>query len=358
MRILHLNNEKTWRGGERQTLFLAAELHIRGLESVIACRRGGPLEAQARRASVPVIPVRGSNPLLFANLLAIDRGFDLIHCHTGRGHSVAAVRSLFRQTPLIVTRRVDFLPSRSFFNRFKFARARKVVCISQFIAAQLRAWGVPKDKLMVIPSAVPRPALPPSRAAVADDLRRRLKIPGDRRIVGNIAAMVGHKDQATLLRAARRVVSQHPDVAVVIIGEGELRPQLEQQRRALNLEADVFFAGFIPDAEKLLPAFDVFVMSSSMEGLGSIVLDAFAAGVPVAATAGGGLPELVRDRETGLLAPVGNDLALSQAVIELLASDTLVQGVTKNAREFVSGNFSVGRMADSYLGIYKTIIKD
>ena len=95
-----------------------------------------------------------------------------------------------------------------------------------------------------------------------------------------------------------------------------------------------------------------------MEGLGSIVLDAFAAGVPVAATAGGGLPELVRNRETGLLTPIGNDLALSESVIELLTSDALVAQVTQKGRMFVSENFSVERMADRYLDIYKTIIKD
>ena len=358
MRILHLNNEKTWRGGERQTLLLAAELQKRGLENAIACRKDGPLENQARAASVPTVQVGASNPVLLANLLSLAPKFDLIHCHTGRGHSVTAIQSLFRRTPILVTRRVDFLPSRSLFNRFKFGRARKVVCISQFISAQMRDWGVPTEQLAVIPSAVPIPKEQKSRAEIGIELRQRLNIPSDKKIVGNIAAMVGHKDQATLLRAARHIIDQRSDVVVVIIGDGELRPQLERQRRELNLESAVIFAGFIPEAEKFLPGLDVFVMSSCMEGLGSIVLDAFAAGVPVAATAGGGLPELVMNRETGLLAPIGNDLALSQAVIELLTSDALVAQVTQKGRMFVSENFSVERMADRYLDIYKTIIKD
>jgi glycosyltransferase involved in cell wall biosynthesis len=168
--------------------------------------------------------------------------------------------------------------------------------------------------------------------------------------------MVGHKDQATLLRAARHIATERPDVVVVVIGDGELRSQLERQRRELDLESTVFFAGFILEAEQFLPAFDVFVMSSAMEGLGSIVLDAFAAGVPIAATAGGGLPELIRHRETGLLVPVGNDLALSQAVIELLTSDSLVARMTQKARDVVREDFSVERMASSYLEIYRTII--
>jgi glycosyltransferase involved in cell wall biosynthesis len=356
LRILHLNNEKTWRGGERQTLLLAAELQKMGVQNAIACRRDSPLEARAIKESVPVIHVGASNPLLLANLLALAPKYDLLHCHTGRGHSVAAIQSVFNRTPLLVTRRVDFLPRRSIFNRFKFSRARKVVCISQFIATQMRDWGLPKEKLVIIPSAVPLPDAKISRDAVSLELRRRLNISADKKLIGNIAAMVGHKDQATLLRAARHVVDKRPNAAIVIIGDGELRPQLEQQRRELHLEQFVYFAGFIPDAEKFLPAFDVFAMSSCMEGLGSIVLDAFAAGVPVAATAGGGLPELVRQRDTGLLAPIGDDRALARAVLDLLSSPSMAAELTQKARDFVAANFSVHGMAEQYRGIYQSLV--
>jgi glycosyltransferase involved in cell wall biosynthesis len=356
VKILHLNNEKTWRGGERQTLLLAAELQRIGIQNTIACRRGAPLETQAAKQSVPVVAVGASNPMLLLDLLSLAGNHDLLHCHTGRGHSVAAVMSLFNRTPIIVTRRVDFLPSQSLFNRFKFRRARKVVCISRFIANQLRDWGVPDQKIAVIPSAVPPPQPLAGRDLVATELRRLLDIPPDKKLVGNIAAMVGHKDQATLLRAARHLVAKQPDLAIVIIGDGELRSQLERQRRELALEKSVYFAGFIPEAERFLPAFDVFVMSSCMEGLGSIVLDAFAAGVPVAATGGGGLPELVRDRVTGLLAPVADDQALAEAVLHLLSSESTAAEVTKNARAFVAAEFSVGRMAEQYLRVYTSLL--
>ena len=355
MKILHINNEKTWRGGERQTLLLAAELQRRGIQNVVACRKDAPLAEQAARAGVPTVFVGANNATFLCDIAAIARKFSLLHCHTGRGHSIAAIQNVFTRTPMIITRRVDFLPRRTFFNRFKFSRARKVVCISGHICVQMREWGVPARKLAIIPSAVPAPSGSPTREAIAAELRKRLGIAETRKLVGNIAAFVPHKDQATLLRAARRLAELRPDVAVVIIGEGELRPQLEQLRNELGLEKTVFFAGFIPDAERFLPAFDVFVMSSAMEGLGSIVLDAFAAGVPVASTAGGGLPELVRHGETGLLVPVGNDQQLAHAVLNLLNAPRLAMDFAAKARKLVVANYSVAGMADRYIELYKQV---
>lgn len=352
--ILHLNNEKTWRGGERQTLLLAAALPARGMQSTIACRHDGFLAHEAQLQGVPTLPVAAGNLGLGRDLRRYSSKFTLVHCHTGRGHSVAAINTLLSATPIIVTRRVDFLPRQSWFNRFKYRRAKKVVCISQFIAGQLRDWGVAQEKLVVIPSAVPLRS--GSTKTDGKNLRDSLPIAADKRIIGNIAALVGHKDHATLLRAAREVVNRRRDVAFVIIGEGALRKNLERLRGELQLERDVHLAGFVPNAERLLPAFDVFAMSSAMEGLGSIVLDAFAAGVPVVSTAAGGLPELVKHGQTGLLAPVGDFKKLAGAILRMLDASSLAAELAANARKSVQANFSVDGMADRYLQVYREVL--
>lgn len=357
MKILHLNNEKTWRGGERQTLLLAAALKERGFTSVIACRPGGPLELKARESGVSTRAWPGSNVAATPALVRLGREFDLLHCHTGRAHSLAALTAPWHRKPFLVTRRVDFLPGRGWFNRYKFRRAVRVVCISQFIANQLADWGVPRERLPVVRSTVPLPAphlLTPEHRAAA---RAQLGVAPDVRLIGNIAALVGHKDQATLLRAARVLTDQRRDVRFVILGDGELRQPLLALRRELGLENRVLMPGFIPQAEHFLPAFDVFVMSSCMEGLGSIVLDAFAAGVPVAATAGGGLPELVRQGETGLLVPVGDGPALAHAILRLLEDRLLAEQTVSAAREWVQNQCSVETMAARYAKVYREILK-
>lgn len=355
MKILHLNNEKTWRGGERQTLLLAAELHRRGLASVMACRPDSPLEERAMQEGVPVRRLAGANlPALF-DLTRLAREFDLLHCHTGRTHSLAVVTARWHRKPIIATRRVDVAPANSWFNRRKYHGIARLACISRVIADQMRAFGVPERLLALIPSAVPAPTIA-DRAAIQAQLCARLGIAPTTRLVGNIAALVGHKDHATLLRAARWVIAEQPGTAIVIIGEGALRKDLLRLRRELGLEHSVHFTGYLPQAEQFLPAFDVFAMSSASEGLGSIVLDAFAAGVPVATTAGGGLGELVEDGATGLLAPVGDDETLAQAILRLLEDKALASKVISAARARVAGEFSVAGMADRYVEIYQAVL--
>jgi glycosyltransferase involved in cell wall biosynthesis len=357
VKILHLNNEKTWRGGERQTLLLAARLREGGAVSIIGCRPGGPLEQKAQAEAVITLPIPANNLSAALALARAARNFDLIHCHTGRGHSLAALTAGCHRTPFLVTRRVDFLPNQSWFNRYKFRRAARIVCISRFIADQLADWGLSRERMAVIPSAVPPPnpklLTPQHREAV----RVRLGIAPALKIIGNIAALVGHKDHATLLRAAKALTERRRDVRFVILGDGELKSQLLSMRRELGLVEQVLMPGFVPQAEQCLPAFDVFAMSSCMEGLGSIVLDAFNAGVPVATTAGGGLPELVRHEETGLLAPVGDAPALADAINRLLDDPALGQRLCDRAKLKVTSDFSVARMAERYQAAYEEILR-
>jgi glycosyltransferase involved in cell wall biosynthesis len=304
---------------------------------------------------VSTLPIPGNNFGAAIALVRAARDFDLIHCHTGRAHSLVALTAGFHRTPFLVTRRVDFLPGRGWFNRYKFRKAARVVCISRFIADQLANWGVSKERLVVIPSTVPLPneklLTPEHREAV----RARFGISSQTKVIGNIAALVGHKDHATLLRTAKVLTGRRPDVRFVILGDGELKEKLLSLRRDLGLEEKVLMPGFVPQAEECLPAFDVFAMSSCMEGLGSIVLDAFAAGVPVAATAGGGLPELVRPGENGLLAPVGDARALADAINCLLENPAVAEELSSKAKQRVRSEFSVAQMVEQYQAVYEKV---
>lgn len=356
-RVLHINSEKTWRGGERQTLLTVVEQRRAGMDSRLALRRGSPLEARAREAGVPFIVLPNAAPAMLLKLIRRAGEFDLLHCHTGRAHSLCALANLIRPKPLVVSRRVDFPPKDNGFTRFKYRRADQVICVSGHIASQMRAAHLAAERLAVIYDAAPEENYPAKESCRAQ-LTARLKLPPGKRIVGNIAALVPHKDHATLLRAAQRVLAQRNDVVFVVIGEGELRESLLQLRAELGLEKDFYFAGFIPQAQRLLPAFDVFAMSSCMEGLGSIVLDAALAGVPVAATAGGGLPEIVSDNVTGRLVPVGDDAALAGAILQLLDEPATGARLVAAAQARVRAEFSVAAMAAKYEAVYAEVWED
>ncbi len=248
-----------------------------------------------------------------------------------------------------MTRRVLFGIKRSWFSRYKYRSAAKVVCISQSIRSQLIKWGVSAGQLIDVPDAIPWPPNAPDVLA----LRTRLALPDHRRIVGCIGALTAEKDHATLLRAAHECRSKTLPVHFVVVGDGPLKGDLLRLRNQLGLDDTVQFTGFIAEAETLLSAFDVFVLCSRSEGLGSIILDAFASGVPVVATAVGGVPELVSDGTTGLLVPAGDSARLATSIELLLNDRGMANRLAASARELVEREFTVQRMAQRYLAIYE-----
>jgi L-malate glycosyltransferase len=188
--------------------------------------------------------------------------------------------------------------------------------VSEAIAAVFRKDRLPPEWVRVVHEGVPdRPPQPGGRDAL-----RELGIPDGAPVVGNVAALTGHKDHATLLAAAARVATRAPDARFVIVGDGELREELEALSRRLGLERRCLFAGFRADLDRLIPAFTVFCLSSHMEGLGTSLLDAMAFGVPVVATAAGGIPEVVADGITGRVVPPRDADALAAALVDALDS--------------------------------------
>ena len=174
-------------------------------------------------------------------------------------------------------------------------------------------------------------------------------------VVGNIGALVSHKGQRDLVEAAARVVRQVPDARFIIAGEGELRPQLEQQVRHLGLEKHVLLIGFRTDVLSVLKAFDVFAMSSVTEGLGTSVIDAMACRRPVVSTRAGGLPELVVEGDTGHLVPVGDAAAMASAIVSLLKDPARRERFGAAGRARVEAAFTVEWMVRATLDAYAAL---
>ena len=164
-------------------------------------------------------------------------------------------------------------------------------------------------------------------------------------VVGNVAALVPHKGQRHLIEAAHLVVQEVPDARFVILGEGELREQLERQVREHHLEKHVLLPGFRTDVLGCIKGFDLFAMSSVTEGLGTSLLDAMACGRPIVATRAGGIPEVVEDGETGLLVPPRDHAAMAQAIVRLLANEAIAaRGWARPGLARVRERFTVERM--------------
>lgn len=367
MRILQVNPEKTWRGGERQTLFTATALAERGIECGVLCRKGSPLAERLRACSQQTgisIHEAGSAREFLTILAGIGRKYDIVHAQSARAQSLAVLARPLHRTPVVYTRRVVFRPSGPL-TRLKYRACHTTVAISEAIRDILGEFGVRDTP--VIPSAIPDPESFPEQT---DQFTTAFCQPG-RFIVGAVSALSPEKDPLTLVRAAAFLREKRgPDFLLLHFGEGPLQADAERLARDLGAADCVRFCGFQPDVEAAYPLFDVFVMSSVEEGLGSSVLDAFVRGVPVVCTTAGGLRELAGPQPSGkeriadctasgcraLAVSPADPLALSRSIDAILSDPALAAVVTANAAGYVREKHTVDAMAKSYIDLYSRII--
>ena len=356
MRVVHVDSASGWRGGQNQVLLTAQGMAARGHEVVLACQRGGVLESRARAAGIDVRPLvfRGDLwPAAAWGLAGLMRRLAADAAQLHDPHALSAgllARALGALTPFVATRRVDF-PVKSALSRAKYRRAARVIAVSRAIADVLEAGGLERDAVRIVYEGVKdRAAQPGGREAL-----RELGIPDDALVVGNVAALTDHKDHETLLAAAAAVVARVPAARFAIVGDGELRGPLEARARALGLGDRCVFAGFRTDLDRLLPAFDVFCLSSHMEGLGTSLLDAMAFGRPVVATAAGGIPEAVSDGVTGRVVPVRDAEALAGALTDVLQDGARRAAFGAAGRERFRERFTADLMVERTLDVLREV---
>ena len=189
-----------------------------------------------------------------------------------------------------------------------------------------------------------------------EGLRAELGIPEGARVIGNVGFLVGHKAHEYLLEAAAIVLKEIPEAFVVIVGEGERRGFLEAKAAELGIASLVSMPGFRSDIPECLREFDVFCLSSWGEGIGGVVLEAMAAGVPVVTAAAGGLDEVVQDGVNGILTPVRRSDALAEGILSILRDEDLARRLTEAGRRTVADSFSVDRMVEETLALYEDIL--
>jgi glycosyltransferase involved in cell wall biosynthesis len=352
VRILHVDTAAGWRGGQNQALLTALGMGTRGHQVALACRGGSVLGSRARAAGVDVheFAFRGDwSPTAAAGLARLARRFqpDVVHAHDP--HALAAVLAV-GGTPRVASRRVDFA-IRGFASRWKYDRCQRVIAVSGAVAAVLRHAGLRPERVRVVYEGVPdrRPS-PGGR-----DLMGALGVPPEALVVGTVAALTDHKDHATLLSAVVSVARRVPSAWFVLVGDGERRDALVALASALGVQGRVVFAGFREDLDALIPAFDVFCLSSKMEGLGTSVLDAMCFGRPVVATAAGGIPEAVDDGVTGRVVPVQDPEALASALIGVLSDREERERLGASGRNRFESRFSATRMVDATLAVYEEL---
>jgi glycosyltransferase involved in cell wall biosynthesis len=320
-RILHVCDSLQIGGAERVLVGLAAGLVARGARVTVACSAGGSLALEAERAGVDVRmlgtgPVKRRFDAAFAGALAqliVNEPPDLVHTHMYASTVAATLALQQSRIPLVVHEHSEAgWRDREARRSAAVAHRRSAVVIAVSGAIRRRLVdvdGVAPAKVRVLHNTLPRL---PGRAVGVVGLPRP-----DGPLVGVVARLQPEKGVAVFVRAAARLAQSVPDAGYVVVGDGPQRGMLE--RLAADLGAAVTFLGFRPDGPALMGGLDLLVIPSLTEGTPLVLLEGAAAGVPLVATAVGGIPEQVRDGIEGVLVPPGDDRALANACRRILA---------------------------------------
>jgi glycosyltransferase involved in cell wall biosynthesis len=247
---------------------------------------------------------------------------------------------------------VDFHLKANSLSRWKHRQVDCFIAASEAIRRILLGDGVPAERTTTVHEGIDVEHV---LAAPTVNVHEAFWLPHRAPVVGSVAALVPHKGQRHLVEAAQLVVRQVPDARFVILGEGELREQLERQVRDHHLEKHVFLPGFRTDVLGCIKGFDVFALSSVTEGLGTSLLDAMACSKPIVATSVGGIPEVVVDGENGLLVTPRNHSAMADAIVRLLTDEGLRGRMGEAGFARVRERFTVERMVSETAAVYARV---
>lgn len=371
IRVAHVSTALSWRGGEQQVFYLAEELaKIGGIAQWVFCAKGSVMAQRCHEAGLPYqVCTKGwsFNPF-FAHSLAVfcrKNRLDLLHLHDPHAHNFAVLSADIwgNTTPFVLSRRVDFVPKNNRYTHYKYNHTaiKKIVCVSESIRRVMLPHIEQAEKLEVIYSGIdldrfaPKNEKWPSMGSIGI-LRRQYNLSADTLLVGNVAALAPHKDYYTFLDTARLLLANGFKARFLLIGEGGERVALAQYAAAIGVADHVIFTGFRTDIAQILPELDLMLVTSVEEGLGTSVLDAFVAGVPVVATQAGGLRELVQHQINGLNAPIKDAQNLAICTARLLVDGALRKKLTEQARLYVQ-DFSKEKTAQKTLALYKNILE-
>ena len=330
------------------------ELAKKNIAQAVLCVQKSDLAKWCEKHEVPFFTYRklfSVNPLVAMHLRWICRRLKIshVHVHDSHAHTYAVLAaSLFRNpASIIVHRRVDFPIGENWLSLWKYnhASVQKIICVSHFVKKII----TPKLKnpavAHVIHDGIDLEGKEVKRSSLTSHFSP-LKI-------GNVAAIAPHKDYFTFVKTAERLLENGVDAKFLIIGgDGGEEVAVRNMIAKKGLSDHIEMLGFRADVLELLAGLDLLLFTSKTEGLGSSLLDAMALGVPIVATEAGGVPEIVKHEETGLLAPVGDADELARLVIRILENDELRGQLTKNAQSWVQ-SFSKNKMSERTLEVYR-----
>jgi glycosyltransferase involved in cell wall biosynthesis len=355
--VLHVDTERGWRGGEQHVLWLADALRRAGHRSIIAARADEPLAARASTLGLTIVPCAPAVEFSPRCTLALRRAItrervDVVHAHTAHAVALAALATMRGLAPMVATRHINFALRRNPGTKWKYGRAHAIIAVSESVALSLRESGIDPHRIEVIEGGVDLSRLP-SPAARAT--MRELGIPDGAPLAVMVAALVPQKDPVTFVRAIQRARQAVPNLHALIVGDGTLSGDVREEVARTGLTGAVTLAGWRDDADALLAHADIAVLSSRHEGLPVVLMMALALAKPIAATAAGGIPEMLRGCSCGTVVSIGDADALGNAIAGIVRDPALARRMGEASRVRAT-NYAIDRVAERTAAVYRKVI--
>lgn len=355
--VLHTESSSGWGGQEVRTLTEARWLQELGWRVLVACRPGSVILGRSVRAGIPAFPVPMSGAwnlsavLRLVGLIRRER-VDLVHTHSSVDAWLGGMAARLARVPVVRSRHVS-IPIRPRLNPVYTLLADRVVASGEAIRRLVIAAGAYPDKVVAIPAGVDLAEFSPS--GTGDRMRKELGL--SRPVIGSIAMFRGSKGHDLLIEAFERLRVEFGEARLLLVGDGIRRQWVQSLACERGLNGWVTFTGFREDVPDLLSAMDCFVLASTRtEGVPQSLLQALAAGVPVVASAVGGIPEVILDGATGLLVPPGDPKALAGAVGAVLKDPDSARRRAETGRALVSARFSRDRIMERLVALYRELL--
>lgn len=365
MKVLKIIHTLGHGGAENTFRWLAWGLRQQGVEVVAAIpRAGGPNDENwigpaLEELEVPYLTFdsSGSPGRLFRqiDLLVNEVRPDIVHSHLLDSNFYSGLVCRRRSLPHVCTEHGDVSFRQTAVSRIKYGLisccSRYIICVSDAVKEKAARVIPFRNKLKTVYNGIHFVEKVPST------FRLEFSLPESALLIGNVGNLYPVKGQTHLVRAFSELLKYRPNAYLVLVGRGSEERRLREQVRELNLPGDrVLFTGFRDDVENIMNALDLYIQPSLSEGHPVAVLEAMSLGVPVIASAVGGVPELLGENRYGTLAIAGAWESLHGCMMAYLDDPEGFRDRARASRAFVRENFSVEKMAQNYIDIYRRAI--
>ena len=376
IKLLHVITHLPIGGAQDNTLYTVELLNKDKYDISLSCNLNGELVSRAKKVKhlklydVPslrreVSIINDIRAFLYLYKLIKKENFTIIHTHSSKAGFLGRIAAMLNKTPIVI-HTIHGFAFHDYMNSFKkniFIYLEKLsakwthglVTVSNLNKKKVVDLGIaPIEKLKNIYSGIDLTLFINEKN---DQFRKELNLDDNHLLLGSVGRLSNQKDPITMIEAFCIVIKRFPNAHLTLVGEGELRDEILIKIDQLQLNGRVHLTGNKNDPWKIYHSLDLFIMSSIYEGLGRSITEALSCGVPVVCTSVEGVPEIVRDNETGILVPPKNPGALATGIISSLNDMDSAKRMAEEGRKFVNENFDVNKMVDDIDSLYDTFYK-